>query len=374
MANIVIIGGGFAGMVAAESLAGRLDAHHQITLVSRGHQFLFYPALVRLAFRQCDESAIEFDVREALRDHKVRFVTGEVARLHPEKREITFARGDFVGEMPYDYLVLAVGRRLRTEQITGFYEHAHHVLDARNAKKFGDAARQFTKGHAVIGACPGARLPVPVFETAFALSRLVEAAGNRDHCTITIASCESTDEMFGGIPLSESLTGELKLHRIEMVSDFAITQVTQNKIIAEDGRALAYDLNMLVPPFCGPGLMMHTGLTDAEGYVRVEKTMRVERADRIYAAGDCVNLFGPKMAHMAVGQAEVAAENLAAEIEKQPADTNYEHELMLVIDGYDDAIFAHKNFSSDAPAHIQHSRFWSWAKQIQQRYWTARHI
>jgi NADH dehydrogenase FAD-containing subunit len=34
MANVLIIGGGFGGVVAAESLAQRLDPEHQITLVS----------------------------------------------------------------------------------------------------------------------------------------------------------------------------------------------------------------------------------------------------------------------------------------------------------------------------------------------------
>ena len=42
--------------------------------------------------------------------------------------------------------------------------------------------------------------------------------------------------------------------------------------------------------------------------------MRVRGHERIYAVGDCVSFSGPKMGHMAVRQAEVAAANLAAEI------------------------------------------------------------
>ena len=37
-ANIVIVGGGFAGVVAAESLAKELGHEHQITLVSRDNR------------------------------------------------------------------------------------------------------------------------------------------------------------------------------------------------------------------------------------------------------------------------------------------------------------------------------------------------
>ena len=54
MANILILGGGFGGVVAAESLARLIPAEHQITLISRSPTFIFYPELVRLAFGNCE--------------------------------------------------------------------------------------------------------------------------------------------------------------------------------------------------------------------------------------------------------------------------------------------------------------------------------
>ena len=53
MAKVLILGGGFGGVVAAERLAAQLSDDHQITLVSRSRNFVFYPALVRLAFGKC---------------------------------------------------------------------------------------------------------------------------------------------------------------------------------------------------------------------------------------------------------------------------------------------------------------------------------
>ena len=374
MAKILIVGGGFGGVVAAESLAKRLGSEHEITLVSRSRKFLFYPALVRLAFGECEPDDIAFDIRKAMVDRRVRFVEGEVARIYPSERHVTFARGDFVGDMPYDFLVLALGRRLKTDQVPGFFEHAHHLLSVRDAKKFGDAACRFNQGRAIIGYCPGARLPVPVFETAFALSRLLEERGKRSDCTIKIVSTESPDEMFGGIPMSEALNGALQSHRIEVVSDFAVTQVTPNSVIARDGRTLSYDLNMLIPPFGGPGALIGTGLTDSDGYVRVDTTMRVAGTERVYAAGDCVSFKGPKMGHMAVRQGEVVVENLVAEIQGKALTALYDHEMMLVIDaGGNDSMFVQKDLWNDDQASIHHSRFWAWAKRKQESYWKAKH-
>jgi len=170
MARVVILGGGFGGVVAAERLAEQLSDEHQITLVSRSRNFVFYPALVRLAFGKCEKNDVSFDLRHAMLNRRVNFIEAEVAHIDPFEKEVTIAHGEVEGKLAYDFLVFALGRRLATEKITGFFEHAHHLLNVDKALKFGKAVSNFHEGHAVIGQCEGARLPVPVYETAFALT------------------------------------------------------------------------------------------------------------------------------------------------------------------------------------------------------------
>ena len=74
MANVLILGGGFGGVVAAESLVRQLSDEHQITLVSRSSQFLFYPALVRLAFEQCEPDDVSFDLRKSMLNRRITFI------------------------------------------------------------------------------------------------------------------------------------------------------------------------------------------------------------------------------------------------------------------------------------------------------------
>src|SRR5205085_9746783 len=120
MANILILGGGFAGVVAAERLARTLDlAEHQVTLVSRSRRFTFYPALVRLAFGECEPDDISYDLRDAMRSQGVRFVEATAARVDPFQRQVRVTGADFDGELKYDYLVYALGRRLATERVQG---------------------------------------------------------------------------------------------------------------------------------------------------------------------------------------------------------------------------------------------------------------
>lgn len=74
MKNILILGGGFGGVIAAESLAKELGHEHRITLVSRICRFIFYPALVRLAFDKCEPDDVSFDLREAMPTRRVEFI------------------------------------------------------------------------------------------------------------------------------------------------------------------------------------------------------------------------------------------------------------------------------------------------------------
>jgi sulfide:quinone oxidoreductase len=374
MAKVLILGGGFGGVVAAERLAEQLGEEHQITLVSRNRNFVFYPALVKLAFGKCETNDVLFDLRQAMLHRRVNFVEAEVAHIDPFEKKVTIAHGEIEGKLPYDFLVFALGRRLATERISGFFENAHHLLNVDKAIKLGKAISNFHDGRAVIGQCEGARLPVPVYETAFALARQLEDRGERERVRITVVQPDSVDSTLGeraDIALNKALAA----HQIDVLHDFPIQRVTANSALTSDGDAVNFDLLMLVPPFRGSPAAAFMGTTDHEGYLKVDWTMRVIGNEGIYAVGDCVNFAGPKMGHMAVRQGEVAAANLAAELAGGEPVSHYAHEVRLVIDGSgDDSIYLHKDLWSDEPGTVRQGRFWNWAKHVQQRYWERSHF
>jgi sulfide:quinone oxidoreductase len=370
MAKVLILGGGFAGVVVAERLAEQLGGEHQITLVSRSRQFIFYPALVRLAFGKNQPEDVSFDLRNTLLSRRVNFVEAEVAHIDPVERRVTIAHGEVEGKLSYDYLVFALGRRLATERILGFYEHAHHLLNVDKAIKFHRAIGELHKGRAVFGQCLGARLPVPVYETAFALARRLEDRGERESVTITIVSPSTLEAELGDSRAAHAIENALKAQQIEFVSDFSITSVTENSALTDSGEALEFNLLMLVPPFRGPSAASFMGMKNGEGYLNVDLTMRVLGMERIYAVGDCVNFDGPKMGHMAVRQAEVAAANLASEIAGHEPAVRYQHEMRFVIDAAgDDTVYLHKDMDASEASTVRQGRFWSWAKRAQQQYW-----
>ena len=373
MANVLILGGGFGGVVAAERLAKTLGPEHQLTLVSRSPRFTFYPALVRLAFGKCEPEDISFDLRGAMLEHRVRFIEAAAARVDPHARKVMLAGGDIVGDIKFDYLLYALGRRLATERVPGFFEHAHHLLGVEAALRFGEAVRGFRGDHVVVGSCPGARLEVPVYETAFALAQRFRGQGMQ--ARITLVSPDYPSEHLGGSALARAVRPALEAHHIEALPGFPVEEVGAGAIHAADGRGLEYDLLMLVPPFEGTSALSSTGLTDEEGYARVDHMMRVLGTERMYAVGDAVYFSGPKLGHMAVRQAEVAAENLAAEIDGREPSATYDHKITLVVDeGGSGSAYLHQSlWEEDGGGVVGHGRFWGWAKRAHERYFTALH-
>jgi sulfide:quinone oxidoreductase len=264
---------------------------------------------------------------------------------------------------------------LATEQVTGFYENAQHILTVEAALKFRGAIEGFKRGRAVIGQCAGARLDVPVYETAFALSHYLEANGLSDKSRITIVSAEPPGLTLGDGQFAIALRTALEAHNIEVLSDFPINRITPGAALTSNHHAINFNLLMLLPPFRGSSPASRIGITDSEDYINVNATMRVVGVERMYAVGDCVNFTGPKMGHMAVHQAEIAAANLEAELRGQLGEATYNHQMLSIIDeGGGESIYLRKDlWAPDEPATVKQGRFWSWAKRAHEKYWQAVH-
>jgi NADH dehydrogenase FAD-containing subunit len=306
MAEILILGGGFAGLIAAEKLSLGIRSEDRITLVSRCRQFTFYPALVRLAFGDCEPDDITFDLFEKLQRMDVRFVEGECVQIDPSNCRARIAGNDFSGDIEFDYLIIAMGRRLAIEKIGGL-EHTHHLLGIKKAMEFGEAVRTFERGEIVVGLSPDAFLPIPVCETAFALARRFKEEIERKEISVTVIFPEHIRQAFGGARLSLELTRAFAKHGVRLLTKFAAREIKANELIGFGNKTIRYDLLMLVPPFRSPPAVDELEATEDTCFLGVDKYMRVRGLKNVYAAGDVTSFHGPKLASLAVRQAEVAA-------------------------------------------------------------------
>src|SRR4029453_10138133 len=138
----------------------------------------------------------------------------------------------------------------------------------------------------------GARLPVPVYETAFALSRLLEERGERKSARITVVSPTAAGFEFGDNKMASAIRSALDRHGIELASHFPIERVTFSAAHNGLGQSIELNLLMLLPPFPGANPALHLGITNDDGYIEVGPTMQVRGVEGMYAVGDCVNFSG----------------------------------------------------------------------------------
>ncbi len=375
MANILILGGGFGGLVAAEQLSDSLGEEHRITLVSPSERFVFYPALVRLAFGECEPDDISFSLIEKLNKMNVRFVQGEVIGINFDSKRVEITGKDFKGEIFYDYLIIAMGRRLATEKIRGYYENANHLLNVETALDFGEDIRAFREGNIVIGMSPQSFLPVPACEVAFTFANKYKSEIKKGNVSINVVFPESVQNAFAGADLHSELIQAFVKHNIYVTTDFPTSEITEAEIISENGRKVPYDLLMLVPPFRGHSFFdKKLEITNELDFIKIDEAMRVYKFKGVYAVGDIVNFSGPKLAQMAVRQARIAAANIVSEIKGKEPKESYYHEIATVIDqGGADSIYLYYGIWNESLYSLKKGKLWSLTKRIHDKLWRAAH-
>jgi NADH dehydrogenase len=103
--RVVIVGGGFAGVAAAEGLKG---AAVDVLLIDRKNHSTFQPLLYQVATATQNENEVARPFDDILEGQKnARFLQGDVLDIDTDRRCVVV--GQDVTEVPYDYLVLAMG-------------------------------------------------------------------------------------------------------------------------------------------------------------------------------------------------------------------------------------------------------------------------
>ncbi len=104
MKQVVIVGGGFAGLQAARRLGGVRGV--AVTLVDRYNHHVFQPLLYQVAMAELSPADIAVPLRSVLsRYANVRVYQGGVDAVNLQTQHVTTA----FGELAYDYLLLACG-------------------------------------------------------------------------------------------------------------------------------------------------------------------------------------------------------------------------------------------------------------------------
>ena len=126
--RVIIVGGGFGGLRAAQALESELV---DVTLIDRRNYHLFQPLLYQVATGSLSPGQISAPLRSVLRRQKnTRVLLGSVEDVDPVKKQVFLADG---AVLPYDSLVVATGSQ------TSYFGHDQWQQWAPGLKSVEDA-------------------------------------------------------------------------------------------------------------------------------------------------------------------------------------------------------------------------------------------
>src|SRR4029450_11848981 len=145
--DVVVIGGGYAGVLAANRLTQRDEV--TVTLINARSTFVERIRLHQLVAGSYDAVV---DYQEILADG-VRLVVDTVTRIDAAERRVAVATGGMVG---YDYLIYAVGSVSDASRVPGAAEFAYPVASLEAAQRLRSVldAAPATAAVTVVGAGP----------------------------------------------------------------------------------------------------------------------------------------------------------------------------------------------------------------------------
>ena len=275
MFDVLVLGGGYAGLMAALRVKGRAGRSLSVGLVNPSTQFV---ERIRLQDTLAPSTKLDpVSIANLLQSRAISFLQGRVRSIDTERCIIEIQQSDGVVEVCYGRIVHALGSQTERSSVPGVEEHTH-CLDSESATdtiKRKLAHRESGKIVVVGGGALGIEVAA---ELKASYPRFDIELISRSHIghfqTPKVESLLRSGLSAAGVVLRDDT-------RVTLVSAGELT--VANKGAAE--RKVAYDFciwcaGMATPPITG----LPSERTSPDGRLMVDAYMRISKS--IWVAGD----------------------------------------------------------------------------------------
>jgi sulfide:quinone oxidoreductase len=257
----------------------------------------------------------------------VTLVLDEIVGIDPEKRQVKTKQATFA----YDWLVIATGAGINPEEVEGMLGEGwgtdiHNFYTLEGAMALYEKMKYFQKGRVVVNIAElPFKCPVAPLEFCFMADWYFDMHGVRNNIEIELVT-----PLPGAFtkPQASAMLGSLAEEKnVKVTPNFQISGVDAGRkvITSYDGREVAYDLLVAIPPNFGAQCIIDSDMGDPMGYVDTDNsTLQAKNFERVYVIGDAANVPTSKAGAVAHYEADVVAENLLREIDGQPPWPNYD--------------------------------------------------
>lgn len=300
--QVVIAGGGVAGLEAALALASLAEDRAAITLISPERDFLYKPLTVEEPFT--NQPAARLELAPLLADLGIEYVEGAVTSVDTEGRTLVLASGH--DPIPYDHLLVCIGGRARPA-FSGVETFWSARSDLPIDRMIRTAAETPERRIAFI-VPTGTAWSLPLYELALLTRRRSDELGIFG-LALRIYTPEDRPLGIFGTAGSEAVGSVLTGRKIELETGTSVEESNGRLVVHPGGAPLDASAVIALPRIEGPQV---SGLpADEHGFIPVDEYARVPDLHNVYAAGDGT-IFPIKQGGLATQQADVAAEQIAS--------------------------------------------------------------
>jgi NADH:ubiquinone reductase (H+-translocating) len=270
--NVVVLGGGYAGLMAALRLGRRAGSRARVTVVNGTDELV---ERIRLHQAAAGQVLPAVSISKLLARRAIAFRRGWARAIDLEQRRVD-VDGERIG---YDSLVIALGSRTDHHRVPGVEEHAH-TLDADGPAHLNAALRALSDGARVLVIGGG----LTAIETA---SELGESFPKLRVALISAGPI--------GAQLSKSAQHHVRLALtrlgVEVVEGCAVSGVERGSVSSSSG-PIACELCVWTAGFRGHPLLARAGLdVNQRGQVWVDRELRPRGGEhaRTWVVGDAAS-------------------------------------------------------------------------------------
>jgi NADH dehydrogenase len=357
MEHVVIIGGGFGGLSAAQSLK---SVPVRLTLLDRRNFHLFQPLLYQVATGWLSPANIASTLRATLRHQKnASVLLAEAKDFAVEKRRVLLDDG----EIQYDTLILATGSGTHyfgnerwavyapgLKTVEDATEIRRRILKAFEAaeRENDPAKRKALLTFAIVGGGPtGVELAGTLGEIAH--DTLKNDFRNIDPSTTTILLIEGGERIIPSFDptLSERAATTLRALGVTVLRNALVTDIGSEFVTVKHENTperiachtVIWAAGVKASPH-GQLIASKTGAkTDRSGRVEVEPDLTVRGHPEIFVIGDLANYSHqtgkplPGVAPVAIQQGRYVAQVIAARLKNQtiPPFRYHDHGSMAIV-------------------------------------------
>jgi sulfide:quinone oxidoreductase len=349
--TIVILGGGFGGLVAAKQLRKLLPPEHRVVVVEKQNTFSLCAFNMRfIAGEMKDQREVE-RVLSGLTHKAIEWVHGEVLEIDPVARRVSTSSGTLEG----DYLIIALGAEKDVSVIPGFTESAYNLYEAKEALLVPQSLQELDKGRAIVLVCRSPfSCPAAPYEAAFLMDSALRSKGNRQQVEVAVYTPELKPMAGAGPETGDAVISMLNERNINFYPQHIVQRLESgSRTMAFEGDEAPFDLILGIPPNVAPKVVQEASLTDETGWIPVEIDTMETKYPCVFALGDVTSikqpnptgLSLPKAGVFADEQSRVVAANIAAELKGEGKSKRFDGKGFCYIEvGEGLAAYGYGNF------------------------------